>query len=158
MTENFTELNFRKNEWGQLVLRLPDGAEEAGVEPVRCFPLSDPDRMISIVDVEGRERINLPSLEVLNPIARDVLRRELAEREFAPEIQRITATSVANPPCRWDVVTDRGVTSFQLESDDDIRRLGQAGAVIADSNGIRYKIPDIARLDSHSQGIIRRLI
>jgi len=158
VTENYTELNFHKNEWGQLVLRLSDGTEEHGVEPVRCFPLSDPDRMISIVDSEGHERVILPSLEVLNQTAREILRRELVEREFAPEIQRITATSVTNPPCRWDVVTDRGTTSFQLESEDDIRRLGPTGAVIADSNGIRYKIPDIARLDQHSQAIIRRLI
>ena len=155
---NFSDLNFSKNEWGQLVLRQGDGTEHHGVEPVRCFPLSDPERTIALLDPDGRELINLPNLEVLNPDARVVVQRELVEREFMPIIRRIVATSVPNPPCRWDVETDRGSTSFQLESDDDIRRLGKSGAVIADSNGIRYKIQDIGELDAHSQRIIRRLI
>ena len=158
MNTDFAELTFRKNEWGQLVLSLPDGTEHPGVEPVRCFPLSDPDRAIAIIDSEGRELFNLPNLYALNPPARDIVRRELAEREFVPVILRIAAVSAPFPPCRWDVETDRGSTSFQLESDDDIRRLGSHGTVIADSHGIRYKIPDIGGLDSFSQRTIRRLI
>lgn len=158
MTDNFADLNFRRNEWGQLVLMRPDGTEHAGVEPVRCFPLTDPERSIAILDADGKELTNLPDLAVLNPAARETLQRELTDREFAPVIQRITTTSTPSPPCQWEVVTDRGVTSFQLESEDDIRRLGTAGAVIADSHGIRYKIPNISQLDSHSQRIIRRLI
>ncbi len=158
MTTDHSEVNFRKNEWGQLVLRLVDGTEHPGVEPVRCFPLSDPERTIAVLDTEGRELLNLPSLDVLNPAAREIVQRELVEREFIPVIRRIIATSVPNPPCRFDVETDRGSTSFQLESDDDIRRMGSSGAVIADSNGIRYKILDIGALDAHSQRIIRRLI
>ena len=158
MTAEFADLNFRKNEWGQLVLSRQDGIEHPGVEPVRCFPLTDPDRSIAILDDEGRELINLPSLEVLNPNAIEVLRQELAEREFVPAIRQITAASSPNPPCSWDVKTDRGRTRFQLESEDDIRRLGSDGAVIADSNGIRYKVLDIGSLDAHSQRIIRRLI
>ena len=158
MSTDFADLTFRKNEWGQLVLSLPDGTEHAGVEPVRCFPLSDPDRMIALVDADGRELFNLPSLDVLNPAACEIVRHELAEREFVPVILRIMSVSSPNTPCRWDVETDRGKTSFQLESDDDIRRLGIAGAVIADSNGIRYKIQDIGKLDGFSQRTIRRLI
>ncbi|MBC8114511.1 MAG: DUF1854 domain-containing protein, partial [Candidatus Saccharimonas sp.] len=78
--------------------------------------------------------------------------------EFVPVIQRIAATSALHPPCRWDVETDRGRTSFQLESDDDCRRLGPQAVLIADSNGIRYSIPDIDQLDASSQRIVRRLV
>jgi len=153
----FADLEFNKNEWGQLVLSAPDGSRYVGVEPVRCFPLSDPDRLIAILDSDGREIVNIPNMEVLNPVARDRLRQELIEREFVPVIQKIHSTSVANAPCVVDVVTDRGATRFHLESEDDIRRLGHDGVVIADSNGIRYLIRDINSLDSHSQRIIRRL-
>lgn len=154
----YDKLTFERDLWGQLVLSLPDGTQHAGVEPVRCFPLSNPTHAISLVDCDGHEILNLPTLDVLSPVARDVLHRELAEREFVPNIQRVVSTSAPNPPCRWDVETDRGRTSFQLESDDDCRRIGSQGVVIADSNGIRYLIPDINRLDSSSQRVIRRLV
>jgi hypothetical protein len=154
----FADLQFRKNEWGQLVLTMMDGTVHPGVEPVRCFPLSDPTRAIAIVDTDGHELVNLPALDVLNAASREIVQRELNDREFIPVILRIAATSAPNPPCRWDVETDRGATQFQLESEDDIRRQGSAGAVVADSNGIRYRIHDIRELDSHSQRIIRRLI
>ena len=158
MDADFAKLQFSRNDWGQLVLELPGGIVHAGVEPVRCFPLSDPERTIAIIDSEGRELVNLPSLDVLNSSASDLVRRELAEREFTPTIRRIVTTSAPSPPCRWDVETDRGSTGFQLESEDDIRKLGTSGAVVADANGIRYLVPDIGKLDAYSQRTIRRLI
>ena len=154
----FSELTFDRNAWGQLVLSLPDGTQHSGVEPIRCFPLSDPTHAIALLDVEGREILNLPTLDLLAPAARDFLQRELAEREFVPVIHRIVATSAPNPPCRWDVETDRGRTSFQLESDDDCRRIGPHAVLVADSNGIRYLIPEIGKLDAASQRIVRRLV
>ena len=155
---SYDKLTFEHDPWGQLVLSLPDGTKYAGVEPVRCFPLTNPTRAIALLDGEGREILNLPTLDVLAPAARDVLQRELAEREFVPVIQRIVATNTPHPPCRWDVETDRGRTSFQLESDDDCRRLGPQAVLIADSNGIRYSIPNIDQLDASSQRIVRRLV
>lgn len=157
MTSDYSRLTIVYDEWGQLVLTRPDGTVVRGVEPVRCFPLTDPDRSIALIDADGHELMNLPSLDELNPAARETIRRELADREFCPLILRITATSAPNPPCRWTVETDRGVTTLQMESEDDIRRLDK-GAVIADSNGVRYRITDISALDAPSQRIIRRLI
>ena len=155
---NFAGLSFRKNEWGQLVLVMPDGAEHPGIDPIRCFPLTDPDHVIALLDPEGKEVICLPSLEVLNPESREFIRRELAERDFVPVIQKIMTTSAPYPPCIWNVETDRGKTSFHLESEDDIRSLGKSGIVIADSNGIRYKILDISKLDSTSRRIVRQVV
>ena len=155
---NFAGLSFRKNEWGQLVLVMPDGAEHPGIDPVRCFPLTDPDHVIALLDPEGKEVICLPSLEVLNPESREFIRRELAERDFVPVIQKIMTTSAPYPPCIWNVETDRGKISFHLESEDDIRSLGKSGIVIADSNGIRYKILDISKLDSTSRRIVRQVV
>ena len=155
---NFAGLSFRKNEWGQLVLVMPDGIEHPGIDPVRCFPLTDPDHVIALLDPDGKEVICLPSLEVLNPESREFIRRELAERDFVPVIQKIMTTSAPYPPCIWNVETDRGKTSFHLESEDDIRSLGKSGIVIADSNGIRYKILDISKLDSTSRRIVRQVV
>jgi hypothetical protein len=155
---NTLALKFDRDSWGRLVLTLEDGQTHVGVEPIRCFPLSDPERSIALLDTDGHELLTLPGLDSLNPDARKVLEAELATREFVPVIRRVVSTSNPNPPCRWSVETDRGETSFQLESEDDIRKLGPDRVIIADSNGIRYTIPDLRQLDAATQRIVQRLV
>ena len=151
-------LAFERDEWGRLVLKTGDGKTYVGVEPVRCFPLSDPEKAIALLDPEGKEILTLPDLDSLNPAAKEALRLELASRDFVPVIQKVVSASNPIPPCQWSVETDRGSTSFLLESEDDVRKLGPNRVLIADSNGIRYTIPDLRKLDSHSQRIVQRLV
>ena len=151
-------LKFDRDSWGRLVLTLDDGQVFSGVEPVRCFPLSDPEKSIALLDSEGREIVTLPALDSLNPSARDLIKSELASRDFVPVIRRVMHATNPNPPCRWSVETDRGETSFQLESEDDIRKLGPHRVMIADSNGIRYSIPDVRQLDAATRRIVERLV
>lgn len=155
---DLSAIRFDRDAWNRLILIQGDGQTHVGVEPVRCFPLTDPDQSIAILDAEGREILTLCDLSGLNPTARQTLAAELTAREFVPQIQRVISTSNPAPPCRWFVETDRGQTSFQLESEDDIRKLGTHRVMIADSNGIRYLISDTRTLDSATQRIIQRLV
>lgn len=157
MTE-LTSLTFSHDAWGRLLMTYADGRTCSGVEPIRCFPITDPDRLIALVDAEGHELLTLPSLESLNPTARKVLDSELSARDFVPVIRRVISASNPSPPCLWVVETDRGETSFQLESEDDIRKLGPHRVMVADSNGIRYAIPDTRQLDAATQRIVQRLV
>ncbi|WP_397569122.1 DUF1854 domain-containing protein [Schlesneria sp. T3-172] len=154
---DLTKLTFDHDSWGRLTLTLDDGRTYAGIDPLRCFPLTDPEKLIALLDSEGHEILTLPDLDVLSPQSRDVLNAELAARDFVPVIQRVISTTNPSPPCHWVVDTDRGRTSFQLESEDDVRKLGTHRVIVADSHGIRYSIPDVRRLDSHSQRIVQRL-
>lgn len=154
---DMTSLTFDRDAWGRLILKQGDGQIHAGVEPVRCFPLSDPEKSIALLDAEGKEILTLPDLNSLGSEARAILESELAARDFVPVIQRVISTTNPSPPCQWSVETDRGKTSFLLESEDDVRKLGPNRVMIADSNGIRYTIPDIRQLDSHTQRIVQRL-
>lgn len=151
-------IKFDRDAWGRLIVTLSDGKTHVGVEPVRCFPLSDPEKSIALVDSEGHELLTLPDLDSLSETSRDFLKSELASRDFAPVIRRVISTSNPSPPCRWSVDTDRGETSFQLESEDDVRKLGPNRVMIADSNGIRYTIPDLRQLDAATQRIVQRLV
>ena len=150
-------LKFARDDWGRLVLKTADGATYVGVEPVRCFPLSDPDQSVALLDAEGHEIVTLPNLGELNDEARKLVLSELESRDFVPVIRKVLSTTNPNPPCRWSVETDRGATNFQLESEDDVRKLGPNRLMIADSNGIRYFIPDLRLLDSASRRIVQRL-
>lgn len=153
-----TALTFDRDQWGQLTVTFGDGQKYVGIEAVRCFPLSDPLKSIAILKADGGELLTLPSLDALNPAARQFLEAELASGDFVPIIERITFASYPHPPCQWSVKTDRGDTTFQLESEDDIRKLGQDRVLIADSNGIRYLIPDLRKLDAASKRIVHRLV
>ncbi|MBM4076755.1 MAG: DUF1854 domain-containing protein, partial [Planctomycetes bacterium] len=117
-TLSFSKIVFHRDDWGQLVVTLSDGSSVTGVEAIRCFPHSDPTHAIAIVDELGREILNIPSLDLLSPASREIVASDLAERDFVPVIRRIISSSPPQPPCIWEVETDRGRTQFQLESED----------------------------------------
>jgi len=52
------------------------------------------------------------------------------------------------------VETDRGRTTFQLNSEDDVRRIEPDQASIVDTHGIRYLIMSVRELDGASRRIL----
>jgi len=158
MTAHQPPIRLHHNAWGQLVLTLPDGVVHEDVEPYRCFPWSSPQSAIAIVSREGHELINVPDLSLLPQETRKLLEQDLAAREFVPVIQRIVKSSGLWPPCEWEVITDRGPTKLAIESEDDVRKHGSHGALIADATGLRYLIPDARQLDRASLQHLRRLL
>jgi Domain of unknown function (DUF1854) len=144
--------------WGGLVLIDANGRRHAGVEPVRAFPISDPEHSISICDPEGREVAFIEALTDLPAPMRQILEAELTQREFVPIIERIVRVSSDSSPVDWQVETERGPTRFTLNSDDDVRRLGPHRALLIDSQGIRYLIPDTRTLDAASRRILERYL
>jgi hypothetical protein len=138
----------------QLVLIDETGQRYVGVEVVRAFPLSDPQHAISVFDRDGREIAFLDSLDSLPAETRLTLETALSQREFVPTIRRILNRPPNTEPTEWMVETDRGVTTFQLESETDIHLSGSQQVTIVDSHGIHYLIPDRHRLDAHSRRVL----
>lgn len=148
----------QRNAHGQLVMAAEDGREYVGIAPVRLFPLSDPDHWISLVDASGSELLCLEGVEDLPPETRELLEEELEQREFLPIIRCIERVSAHDDPSEWHVLTDRGETTFLVNHEDDVHRLGTHAAVIIDAHGIRYLIPDLRLLDSGSRRILDRYV
>jgi hypothetical protein len=140
----------------RLLLTDADGRKLVGVEPVRAFPVSSPKEWISITDAEGREVLCIRNLDDLPTELRLMLEEELSRREFVPIIQRIVDVMADVDPSEWHVETDRGPTSFLLDSEDDVRRIGPNKAIFIDTHGIRYLIPDTSSLDYASRRILDR--
>ncbi len=147
-----------RDAWGRLGLIDSDGRRHAEVEVLRMFPLSDAERWIAICDHEGHEIAAIEDPQQLPAEVRRTLQEELADRHFLPQITRILDVSPDTHPCQWQVQTTRGPTLFELASEDDVRALGPSKAVIADSNGIRYLVPDIRALDAGSRRILERYL
>lgn len=139
--------------WGQLLMETNDGRKFSGVLPVRAFPVSDPDHWISICDSCGQEILCIKDIHDLLPDVRRTVELELSQREFVPVIRRIFSAT-HHEPSDWFVETDRGRTSFQLNSEDDVRRIEPDQASIVDAHGIRYLIMSVRGLDGGSRHIL----
>jgi hypothetical protein len=148
------ELELAYDAWGRLVLIDGAGQRHVGVEPVRAFPLSDPDHWISIVDSDGRELAMVKDLAALSEQTRALLLQELSRREFVPVILRVVRIRGEMPRARWEVETDRGPAEFTVAEEDQVRRLGPNRLLVTDGRGLRYLIPDVTRLDAGSRRLL----
>jgi hypothetical protein len=153
-----TPFDISRDAYGKLFYRDREGREAVGATIVRAFPLSDPERWISLCDAKGRELLCLETLDKLPENARRIIEQELADRDFAPVIEQVFRTSGTTEPCEWDVATDRGTAKLVLKSEEDVRRLGPHRAVIRDAFGVRFLIPDCRTLDANSRQIIERYL
>lgn len=151
---NFT---LSRNAFGKLVFASPEGVHE-GVVPVRAFPIAAPDSGLALVDVDGRELLWIDRLSELPEAARILLEEELKSREFLPEIKRIRHVSTFAVPSTWEVDTDRGVATFVLKGEEDIRRVAHSTLLIADSHGVQFLIRDMQALDKASRKLLDRFL
>jgi hypothetical protein len=158
-TQTSNDFSLERDAWGQLSLLFSDGRRLAGVEVARAFPISAPGEFVSICDAAGHEVVCVEDPSVLPPTVLAAIEEELARREFVPIVLRIKRVSADTDPSQWQIVTDRGPTSFLMEdSDNDVRRLGPSRILLVDTHGIRYLIPDTQRLDSVSRRILDRYL
>lgn len=151
------DFTLSRNAFGKLVFSSPEGVHE-GVLPVRAFPIAAPETGIALVDVDGHELAWIDRLSDLPAATRALLEDELKNREFLPEIKRIRQVSTFAVPSTWEVETDRGLTSFVLKGEEDIRRVAQSTLLIADSHGVQFLIRDQQALDKASRKILDRFL
>ncbi|WP_426161505.1 DUF1854 domain-containing protein [Pseudoduganella sp. R-34] len=152
---NFT---LSRDSFGKLNLIDANGVLHEGVSPVRAFPIQAPDEGLSLVNTDGKEVAWLDRISDLSPQLADIVREELAGREFMPVIQRIVDVGSYACPSTWSVETDRGDTTFVLRGEEDIRRIGSVSLLVSDSHGIHFLIRDQFALDKHSKKILDRFL
>ncbi|HEX7449169.1 MAG TPA: DUF1854 domain-containing protein [Pirellulales bacterium] len=144
--------------WGRLVFTDAAGTQHVGVAPVRAFPITDPTHWVSICDAHGGELACYPDLAEVPPRMRELIEAELSRRDFIPAIRRIVKIASTVEPTEWIVETDRGTTSFTLDSEEHVRRLGAHQATVTDSHGMRYLIADLRALDAASRRMLERYL
>jgi len=151
-------IQLRRDAFGKLVFTSAEGEDFVGVIPVRAFPIQAPTRGISIVRDGGKEVAWIDDLAEQPEGIRALVTEELEGREFIPEIETIRSVSSFATPCTWYVKTDRGETEFVLKVDEDIRRVGEASLLIADSHGINFLVRDMFKIDKGSRKILDRFL
>ncbi len=131
------------------------GKVHADVDVLRAFPVTAPRGPVAIVAADGSELAWLEALEEVPEPLRSSIVEELATREFLPIIGQIETISDDDPP-EWSVATDRGRRRFKVASTDDIDRLPDGSAFVVDATGVRYRIADIAALDTISRQLLEK--
>lgn len=152
------DLELYRNPAGRLVLTLPNGEIHEGVVPVRAFPISSPDYGLALMSADGKEVAWIDHPAQLPQDVRGLVFEELASRELVPEIERIVSVSTYSTPSTWEVMTDRGATTFTLKGEEDIRRLGPYTMMITDSHGLHFLLRDVLSLDKHSRKLLDRFL
>ncbi len=151
-------LKISRNQFAELEAELPDGSVHAPVEPVRAFPLTQPNQYISLLDVHKNELGLIEDLNQLKKADQTVLAEELEKCYFMPKITKIHFIEGRFGVTEWEVETDSGSVSFDLRSRNDITALNAGRVLIKDIDGNRYEIVNYHRLDPKSVALLETQI
>lgn len=147
------EVCFRRD-GGRLQMRDDDG-EWREVSAVRLFPLSEPDRYVSIIDAEQAEIGVFEDLSSLPPEQREIVEEELRRRYLTPIITEILSIRHRYDTSEWTVETNRGPAVFIMRNiREKVREPLPRHLTLEDAEGNRFDIPDIETLDPESRRLL----
>ena len=147
-----------RNQFAEMEAKLPDGSVHAPVEPVRTFPLTQPDQYISLLDVHKNELGLIEDINLLKEADQLVLAEELEKCYFMPKITKIHFIAGRFGVTEWEAETDSGTVSFDLRSRNDITVLDGGRVLIKDIDGNRFEIVNYHRLDPKSIAVLETQI
>jgi hypothetical protein len=146
------------DEQGRLVLKRPGKDDVVDVRLRRAFPWSQPGRLVSVRDSEGKELLLIDDLEPLDDGRRKSIARWLGDTSFLPRIVSVVDVDVRFGYQQWKVRTDRGPAEFRVQEREDIRFLPDGRFRIKDADGTVYEMVRLDELDETSRRAIEPLI
>ena len=148
------DATFWRDRFGQLMLKLADGQEYREVVLTLAFPLTHPSRMLVVRDSDLHEIGVIDDYLTVDEQSRKLLEEELEKAYFVPRITRILSADQEHGLATFEVETDRGPRTIQVEFLQRIRFLAGGRVVMQDVDANRYEISNINDLDARSQAIL----
>jgi hypothetical protein len=142
---------------GSICARLGDGRIAKNLVPLSLFPLSEDHKNIILLE-GGEEVFFIEDTTQLEKGLANAIRVALLRNRFILKLLKIKKISGLRTPSEWEVLTDRGHASMVFSSEEAIRRLPDDGALIQDSQGIRYLVSGIGKMDAFSRKVIEYYI
>ena len=147
-------ISFRKDTEGNILLNK-DEQEQVIANVTAAFPLSDPQKMISLRDHDGQEIGILDDVSRLDPHSKWIISEALERSYFMPRITDILDIQENLNVIEWEVETDKGLRTFEVRNvRKNVRRIGQRQLIIKDVDGNRYEIRDWMTLPPHPQKLL----
>lgn len=145
--------SFSKTDGG-FITAMVDGEEQGRVDIIRTFPLTDPDRLLS-VRLPDKKMTELGIIENINDFddkTKRILLHQLSLRYYMPKILSIVNIKEEYGFTYWTVVTDKGKAKFASSSGSSGSVIPHGkGVIIKDSNENRYILEDLSTLSSKEQ-------
>lgn len=152
---NPDEITFKRMENGFLRLEKKDGETFETVECAPLFPLSRPDRYISVTSRSNGEVTELGILKNLKSLKKQqqaLVREEIEFRYFSPEITDIKKITSQYGVDQWDVVTDKGDKTFLVRDIKENIIIRETGFItITDIDKCRFRITNYRKLSPKSR-------
>ena len=158
MSTQLMNIQFDQGPSGRWYYVSADGQQHDHVMAVRSFPVAAPEEGIALVDVDGKELLWIPHLNLLADPVRTQILKAINQREFMPQILKLLGVSSFVTPSIWDIETDRGATTLLLKGEEDIRRLSASVLLVTDGHGVQFLIRDMAQMDRHSRKLLDRFL
>ena len=141
----------------------PDLGEDRSyvrVQIARAFPLSQPDRYIGFRDAQDRDIGMMVSPDGLDAESRRILDEEMERRYFLPVILKVRHVKDEYGSLHFDVDTDKGPRSFYLRQlrESVFRLPGTDRLLLTDTDGNRYDIPDVRKMDARTLSFLNQTL
>ena len=121
---------------------------------VRAFPLSEPNRFLSVRDDSNQEAGLIVDPAELTIENRKLVEEDLERRYLVPVIKRIVVAKERFGTVDWKMETDRGVCSFTTR--ENVQRPAPGRIILNDVDGNRYDIRNLDDLSRESRELLFR--
>ena len=133
-----------------LGMRL-NGEEHDRVILTRALPLNDPDDYVCVTDVDRKELGIIEHIADFPEDQQALIRKELSQRYFCPDITVITAIKEKMGHFYFDVRVGDYPMSFTIRDLAKNIRCTEGQVILTDVDGNRFLISDLDRIDKKSR-------
>lgn len=145
--------HFERTSGGFASLKTADCFYER-VTLLRAFPLSDPDRYISVREADEHKK-EIGVIENINNLSKEdaeIVREQLNLRYFTPKIKKVLSVKDKHGFSTLEVITDKGKCKFTFKTgSNSVVGLSESRYLFHDIDGSRYEIEDIFALSKREQ-------
>jgi hypothetical protein len=154
-------ITLKKSHSGMLDIVMPDRTVE-GVHCIQMFPLSDPDRFISIVrpaKPDPEEVGVIEQLKDLSPEQQALVINDIRFRYFVPEIEEIIDVEESAGLYEMDLATERGPRRiFIMNPRESISTTDDGVMLLTDVEKCRYKVTNFSKLSPRSHAQFEKIV
>lgn len=136
-------------------VRLDGAPAVTNVTVLRAFPLSDPDRFLSLRNEKNEELGLIVEPAGLDAASRAIVAAELQRRYVTPVIRRIVSLRERFEIIECQVETDRGLCQFSARNlRESVLRPSPGRYILTDVDGNRFDLPNLQALPPASQTLL----
>ena len=145
------DISFYVNPNGFLCLNHK-GEDQKRVTLVRTLPVKDPNKYISVMNLENKELGILEDITTLDPEQQKMLDRELAHRYYCPTVTEIFSIKEKMGYLYIEASISGTKKTFAIKDvSRNLRVLDANNIIITDIDGNRYYIPDLFKIPTVSR-------